>query len=121
MQIVNKYTAEGAITKFRFVKFGSTDSQVIQASAVTDRIVGVYIGPSDAANTDSVLICELGECFLEVDGAIGRGMTLTTDANGKGVNAAPAAGTNNKAGARAQISGTSTTIRVLVVPGWFQG
>jgi hypothetical protein len=113
--------AEGAITKNRLVKFGSSDTQVIQSSAVTDRILGVYIGPDDAVDAAAVDVCVLGECNLEVSGAIGRGMTLTTNASGQGVNAAPAAGTNNKAAAMAMISGTSTTISVFVSPGWYQG
>jgi hypothetical protein len=113
--------AQGAITKFRLVKWGTLDDTYAQASAVTDRIAGVYLGPSDAADGDSIEICMLGECFLEVSGAIGRGMTLTTNASGQGVNAAPSAGTNNKTAAMALQSGTNSVIAVVVVPGWMQG
>jgi hypothetical protein len=48
-------------------------------------------------------------------------MTLTTNANGQGVNAAPAAGTNVRTVALALQSGTDSFIPVLVVPGWMQG
>ena len=117
----DRFVAEGAITKNRLVKFGSTDAKVVQASTVTDRIVGVFIGPSDAADTDAVEVCMLGRCNLEVSGSIGRGMTLTTNANGQGVNAVPPPGANNKVAAMALISGTNTTIPVLVYSGWIQG
>lgn len=121
MLYTKPFTAEGAITKLRLVKFGSTSTQVIQASLVTDRIAGVFVGPSDAVNGDAVEICMLGECNLEVSGAIGGGMTLTTNASGQGVNAAPVAGTNNKTVGMALISGTNGVITVLVCPGWTQG
>jgi hypothetical protein len=114
-------TAEGAIAKFRLVRFGSTDAQFVQAAAVTDRIAGVYVGPADAADGAAIEVCLLGECFLEVSGAIGRGMTLTTNASGQGVNTTPPGAQNNKAAAVALISGTNTVIPVLVVPHWYQG
>jgi len=115
-------TAQGAITKNRIVKFGSADdTYAVATTPATDRIAGVFIGPSDAADSDTIEVCMLGECNLEVSGAIGRGMSLTTNGSGQGVNAAPVAGTNNKIVAMAQISGTDTTIPVFVVPGWFQG
>jgi hypothetical protein len=120
--MIDRFTAEGAIVKRRFVKFGSSDSKVVQASAVTDRIIGVYSGGADAADTEEIEVCLLGICFLEVSGAIGRGMSLTTDADGKGVNAAPAAGVNNRIAAVAMQSGTNAVIRVFVVQGgWMQG
>lgn len=116
------YTAEGAIPKFRFVKFGAAASSVLQATAVTDRIIGVYIGTTDAVAGDSVEVCLLGECMVTAGGSIGRGMTLTTDATGQAVNAAPAAGANAKTAALALDSAASgTQVPVLVVPGWYQG
>jgi hypothetical protein len=82
-----RFTAEGAITKFRFVKIGSTNSQVIQASTVTDRIIGVYLGPADAVNADEVEVCLLGRCQVETSGSIGRGTPVTTNSSGQAVTA----------------------------------
>lgn len=106
------YTATGAITKNRLVKYAADDTHVSQASAVTDRIVGVYIGPSDAADGDAVEICLLGECNLEVSGAIGRGMRLTTNSSGQGVTAE--SGGSSRTCAVAMIAGTNSTIPVFV-------
>ena len=115
------FNAEGAITVCRLVKFGSSDTQVSVATAASDRIAGVYLGRGDAVDGQAIEICMLGECTLEVSGTIARGMTLTTDALGKGINAAPAAGANAKTAAMALQSGTNTWIPVFVCPGWTQG
>lgn len=115
------YTAEGAIPKFRIVKWGTTDTAVTLATLATDRIVGVYAGPDDAVDTQAIEVILLGETFMEVSGAIGRGMSLTTNASGQGINAAPAAGVNTRIVALALISGTNANIPVLVAPSWFQG
>lgn len=122
MIIVKPYTAQGAIPKFRFVKIGASASQVQLAVAASDRILGVYIGPDDAADGEAIEVCHLGESWLTVGGTIGIGMSLTTDANGQGVNAAPVAGANNKTGAIAlQAGGSGGILLVIVVPGWYQG
>lgn len=122
MLYARTFIAEGAITVNRLVRFSPTvEGQVVQSAAVTDRIAGVYVGPGNAANGDTVQVCMLGECNLEVSGAVGRGSALTTNASGQGVTAAPAAGTNNKIAAVALIAGSSNTIPVLVVPSSFQG
>lgn len=115
------FTAEAALTAHRLVRPGAGADTVTPATAVTDRIIGVYVGPSDAAINDQVEVCLLGECHLNVAGAIGKGMTLTTNATSQGVNAAPAAGANNRTIAWAIDAGTDVTIRVFVVPGWIQG
>ena len=116
-----RYTADGAITTRRLVKRGASDTQMAQASAVTDLIVGVYLGPGDAANGDTIDVCLLGECTLEVTGSVSFGSLLTTDSNGKGAVAAPASGVNNRIAAMALQAGTNTTVRVLVLPGMVQG
>lgn len=105
----------------RIVKFAS-DTQVSQASAATDLLIGVYVGPADAVTTSTGnVVCLLGECRLEVAGAVTRGQLLTSDGDGKGIPAAPSAGVNSRIVAMALMSGTDTTIRVLVIPSMMQG
>jgi hypothetical protein len=115
------YTAVGAIPKFRLVKYVTSDTQVTLAVAATDQIIGVTMGPSDAADTDQVEVCLLGECFVEVSGAIGRGGVLTANASGQGVPPSVTVGVNSRIIGWAMISGTSTNIPVFVVPSHFQG
>lgn len=86
-------TAGAAILPRRFVKY-SADGVVIQATAATDAIIGVSDSLGAAALGDRVEIYQLGT-HLEVDfgGTVARGAEITSDANGKAVAAAPAAGT----------------------------
>lgn len=116
-----QFTAKGTINGRRIVKFDAAENEIIQASAASDRLLGVYLGPGNAATNDLVDCCLLGECLLDVAGAIGRGMLLTADSNGKGVQANPSAGVNNRVIAMALQSGTDITIKVLVLPSQLQG
>ncbi|WP_374569680.1 capsid cement protein [Phenylobacterium sp.] len=85
-------TAGAAIAPRRYVKF-SADRTVIQATAATDAIIGVSDSLGAAAQGDRVEVYVLGaELEVEAGGNITRGDELTSDANGKAVAAAPAAG-----------------------------
>ncbi len=88
------FSAEAAIGKNRIVKFGTADHQVVLATGATDVLIGVSDGVADAVAGDVVDVA-LGE-FHEVilGGTVGRGRSLTSDANGAAVQAAPAAGVN---------------------------
>lgn len=121
MILQRQYDAAGAITARRVVKFDTTDTTIAQASSVSDRLIGISLGPDDATVADPVDVCMLGECMLDVAGAVGRGALLTVDSDGKGVQANPSAGVNNRIVAMALQTGTNTTIRVLVLPGMLQG
>lgn len=86
------FIAGAAIAPRRFVKF-SADRTVIQATAATDDIIGVSDSVGAPAAGVTVDVYQLGP-QIEVDagGNITRGKELTSDANGKAVHAAPAAG-----------------------------
>ncbi|MBF0415602.1 MAG: DUF2190 family protein [Magnetococcales bacterium] len=115
------FTAGATINPNRIVKFDATDSVVIQAAAATDAILGVanYLG---AATGDRVDVCLVGLADVEYGGAITRGALLTSDANGKAVAAAPAAGVNNRIIGVAMVSGVSGDIApVLINPNQVQG
>lgn len=121
MILARPFTASGAITAHRIVRL-SSESVVAQAVNATSRLIGVYTGPSDAADASTGnVVCLLGECLLDTAGSVNAGDLLTADANGKGIVAAPAAGANNRIIAVALVGGTDLTIRVLVVPGMMQG
>lgn len=91
-QPANTFTAGAAILPRRFVKF-SADRTVIQATAATDLIIGVSDSLGAAAAGDRVEVYQLGTHVEVVAGGnIARGVEITSDANGKAVTAAPAAG-----------------------------
>lgn len=115
------FTAGGAINPYRIVRFSATDT-VVQASAATDALFGV--------NSDLVIVsgerCEVmtdGIAWVEAGAAITIGALITSDANGRAVTAAPAAGVNNRVIGVAldAAAAAGDQIRVLLSPGSVQG
>lgn len=120
--ITKTYKAGAAITKYRIVKFGADDDHVVQAAAVSDSILGVADSLGEDTTEGPVDIILDGIANVEYGGNITRGAKLTTDANGKAVAAAPAAGTNNQIIGIAMLSGVSGDIgKVLIQQGTVQG
>lgn len=88
-------TAGAAVAPRRIVKFGAADGVVIQAAAAADMSIGVSdsLGASAAGDRCEVYTSGPG-VEIDVGGNITRGAPITSDANGKAVAAAPAAGAN---------------------------
>lgn len=118
---IKGFTAGGVIAAARIVKFGSSDTAVVQAAAATDSLIGVSeLGASATGNSCSVVMG--GVAAVEYGGNVTRGQMLTADSNGKAVAAAPAAGVNNRVIGVAMSSGVSGDIGdVLISPAQFQG
>lgn len=117
---IKNYKAGGAITKFRIVKL-SADDTVVQAAAAADAVLGV-LGEIDAASGDHVDVVMAGIAEVEYGGSVTRGALLTSDADGKAVAAAPAAGVNNRIIGTALESGVSGDIgSVLIAHSSMQG
>jgi hypothetical protein len=119
--LTKNYTAEAAVTKYRIVKRGATDGSVLQGAAVTDKLMGVC-AELDLAITERGDIHVAGVALVEYGGTVTRGDPLTSDASGKAVVAAPAAGANNRLIGFAEVSGVSGDIgSVQIAPGFMQG
>ncbi|AKH37294.1 MULTISPECIES: DUF2190 family protein [Nitrosomonas] len=120
--LLNKnYTAGGAINPYRIVKPGSNDGEVVQAAAATDSLMGVCesVGPASGERCD---IVKSGIADLEFAGVVTRGGPVTSDADGKGVAAAPAAGANVRIIGFAEVTTAPGDIApVLIAPGTMQG
>lgn len=104
--LTNPYTATTAIAGRRFVKHGATDGAAVQATAATDKLLGI----SGSQGADAGAVCdviELGYAEVEYGGNVARGDPLTADANGKAVKAAPAATATAEVGAWAISSGVA--------------
>ncbi|MGE0388447.1 MAG: capsid cement protein [Gammaproteobacteria bacterium] len=112
--LTKSFLAQAAITKYRIVKPGSADGQVLQAAAVGDAMIGVA-NEIDAAIGERIDVVLVGIADVEYGGTIARGDLLTSDANGKAVAAAPAAGTNNRIVGVALVAGVSGDIGSCVV------
>lgn len=119
--LIKTFTAEAAVAAYRIVKHGTADTNVVQAAASTDALLGVsglLAGVID--NRVDIILCDIAE--VEYGGTITRGDWLTADANGKAVAAAPAAGVNANVIGRAMMSGVTGDIgTVLLAPGRIQG
>ena len=120
--LVKSYAAGAAISPCHFVKFGTSDYTVVTTAAVSDAIIGISVPLVSAALGDPVDIIQQDIADLTLGGTVTRGDLLTSDANGCGVTAAPAAGVNNRTGAIALISGVSgDVIPVQLAQGSVQG
>lgn len=112
------FTAGAAILPRRLVKF-SADRTVIQATAATDAIIGVSDSLGASALGDRVEVYQMGT-GLEVvfGGAVNRGAEITSDADGKAVAAAPAAGAACRTAGIAQLTYAAGDIgEYLAAPG----
>lgn len=102
--LTNPFTATTAVAGRRFVKHGAADGAVVQATAATDAFAGV----SDPMGAEAGGVCDVhqvGTADIEYGGNVTRGDRLTSDAQGRAITAAPAAGATVEIGGRAQVSG----------------
>lgn len=116
------YTSEGVVTPRRIVKAGAAAGGVLQASAATDKLMGV----ADSLGADAAgKRCEVyKEGVVDVDygGAVAVGDPLTADAQGRAVAAAPAAGSNVRIVGFAEVAGVLGDIgEVFLSPSIMQG
>lgn len=115
--LIKSYTAGAAIAASRFVKHGAADNAAIQATDASAAILGISEQLA-VASGDQADVVKLGLAYLELGGAVTRGDILIPDANGKGIAATVVAGTEQHAGAVAEVSGVSgDIIPVQVIAG----
>jgi len=120
--LVTNHLAEGAIVVNRLVKYGATDRGILQASASTDFIIGSCM-ESGAAIGERQDVSRAGIGWVEAGAAIVRGSPITSDASGRAITAAPAAGVNARIAGFADESASAAgdVIRYVIEPGLMQG
>ncbi len=113
--LIKNYTAGGTVNQYRVVKFGASDGVVVQGAAATDLLIGVSCQPGAVASGDRVDVgrCELAD--VEYGDTITRGKKLTSDADGRVIEAAPAAGANVHIIGIAEVSGVAGDIVPLFI------
>lgn len=120
--IVKTFTAGAAIAHGRLVKVGAADGVVVQCSAAGDGIFGVSDCPGGVTQGSRVDVVLLGVTELEFGGTVNRGALVTSDADGKAVAAAPAAGVNNGTGGRNAVTAAAgDRLPHFFIPGQIQG
>jgi len=102
--LLKNYSAEGAIAAYRIAKHGTADGQVLQAATATDLLIGVN-GSVAPALGERVDLVKIGIADVEYGGVVTRGAPLTSDASGRAVVAAPAAGSNVRIVGYAEVAG----------------
>lgn len=120
--LIKSLEATTAIPARRFVKFGAADGTGVPAVDGAAYIRGV----SPAIDTDVGERCSVqmtgNVAEIVYGGNVARGDPLTSDAQGRAVTAAPAAGANAFIGGYAEVSGVLGDIGTIdVLPGRIQG
>lgn len=104
LNVTLPFTATAAVVGRRILKHGATDGTTIQATAATEDFLGVSDSQGAAVGT----VCDVhvtGPAPVEYGGPVTRGARLTSDAQGRAIAAAPAAGQTVEIVGRALVSG----------------
>ncbi len=105
--------AGAAVAARRIVKFGSSDTAVLQAAAATDLSIGVSdLGAASGEYCDVIMD---GIALVEYGGNVTRGQLLTADSDGKAVAAEPAATASARIIGIAMLSGVSGDIGSVLI------
>lgn len=105
--------AAAAVAAFRIVKFGTSDTAVVQAAAATDLSIGVSDLGGASGEPIDVIVTDIAR--VEYGGNVTRGQLLTADADGKAVAAAPAATASARVIGVAMLSGASGDIGSVLI------
>lgn len=116
------YTAGGAITANRLVKFGAADGVVLQADDGDEALIGVC-AELDAASGERASVSMVGNIEdVTYGGTVTRGAPLTSDASGRAIVAAPSAGANIHCIGYAEVAGVVGDLgSVIIAPFIMQG
>jgi hypothetical protein len=116
------FQAAAAIAAYTLVKHAAADDQVQAAAAGTDLVIGATQDVAPALG-ERVDVAITGITYITAGAAITRGARLMSDASGRVITAAAAAGSNVNTIGVALESATAAgdVIRVNLIPGTFQG
>jgi hypothetical protein len=118
--LIKTFLAGGAINPARIAKFGNADYAVIQATDGSAPMAGVVVetGIETAqayASGDRVDVIRDRIANVMYGGNVTRGKWLTSDANGKAIEATIAAGTEVHCIGRAEVSGVAGDVAPIYV------
>lgn len=121
--LTKSLTAGAAIAAYRIVKPSAlVPGAIAQAAGAAEYSIGVAGSIAAAANGDRIEVILAGAAEVEYGGNVGTGDLLTSDADGKAVAAAPAAGVNSRIIGVAMVDGVAGDIgSVLISPSSMQG
>ncbi len=115
--LVTAHEPGAAIAAYRLVKHGSVDGEVVQAAGTDAAIIGVCTRVPAAADDPVVEVVRSGIAEVMFGGPVARGEMVTSDADGKGVKAAPSAQAQAFVVGIAEVSGVDGDIgSVMLCP-----
>lgn len=116
------YIAAAVVPGYTIVKPGGTAGQVQAGAAAADKVFGVSDDVDRVAN-EPINVIHMGEARVLAGAAFAAGDPLMSDASGRAILAAAAAGTNVRTigWAREAASALGDIVEMVVQPGVFQG
>lgn len=90
--LIKNYVAAAAVLPYRIVAFGATEGEVQQAAAATNPMCGITGQLGAEATGDRIDVTKVGRALVTFGGTVSQGNPLTSDATGRAILAAPAAG-----------------------------
>ncbi|WOF75320.1 DUF2190 family protein [Parvibaculaceae bacterium PLY_AMNH_Bact1] len=119
--LTKNYIAVGALQKYRIAKHDTADGQVSLADGSAAALMGVT-HELDTADGERIDVHRTGLVEVEYGGTVAKGDPLTSDATGRAVVAAPAAGVNAEIIGHAEVAGVLGDIgSCLMSRGTLQG
>lgn len=119
--LIKNYTAGGVIAPNRYVMWGVTAGEVVQATAGA-RVCGICIQPGGVVQGQRVDVVRTGLMEVEFGGTVAPNDPLISDAQGRAVKATPAAGVNaNLAGFADLPAVAGDIVPHIVTPSTMQG
>lgn len=122
MLLIKNYLTAAIIAAYTIVKPGGTDFTVVPGAAAGDKVFGVTTDV-DAVSGEPADVIHLGEAKVLAGAAFAAGDPLMSDASGRAILAAAAAGTNVRTVGYARQSALAVgdIVEIVVQPGVFQG
>lgn len=120
--LTKAFKAEAAVPRRRIVKFGSSDDFVVVGAAAVDMVFGVSVADLDVVAGEPCDVHLSGVAEVDYGGNVARGALLMSDATGRAVTAAAAAGSNVRIIGVAMVAGVLGDVGVVSIgPAAFQG
>lgn len=122
MLLIKNYLTAASVAAYTIVKPGGVDFTIVPAAAAGDKVFGVTTDV-DAATGERADVIHLGEAKVVAGAAFAAGDQLMSDASGRAITAAAAAGANVRTVgyARQSANALGDIVEINVQPGVFQG
>lgn len=117
-QMIHTWTADGAVTRNRFVETGTNDEDAAMVNGLGDQVIGVAL--ETAADNASVQVAHGGIVIVDSGAAVTRGNLVRSDASGRAVAYTPGVATATRAAGVAleSAAGAGERISILLIPGF---